>query len=99
MVLCGNHASAALLLADGPELHVVVAAVDAVDVVGPAVAGECAFVLAARPARVVGAEVLEDICLAPSGPGVYREIAVASGVEGALELDGAVQVSFSWAIR
>jgi hypothetical protein len=70
MVLCRNDAAAALLLANRPELHVVVAAVYAVDVVGPAVAGEGAFVLAAGLAGVVGAEILQDVCFTPCGPDV-----------------------------
>lgn len=68
MVLGGDYTAAALLLADGPELDIAAAAVDAVDVVGAAVAGEGAFFLSAS-AGVVAAVVFEDVGFAVLGPG------------------------------
>lgn len=57
MVLGSDDTTAALLLADRPELNVTAASVNPVDIVGAAVAGKCAFMLAAGRTRVISAEV------------------------------------------
>ena len=68
MVLCRNYTIAALSLADRPKLDVAAAAIDSVNVVRATVAGEGAFVLAAGGARIVPAEVLQDVRLTTLGP-------------------------------
>lgn len=58
MVLGRNYTTAALSLADGPELDVAAATIDSVNVIRATVAGEGAFVLAARRSGIVPAKVL-----------------------------------------
>lgn len=95
----GNGAASALALAHADVLVERRRALDArgvgagrlVDVIGTAIAGHCAQLLAGR-ARVVRAVRLDDVVLDQrgGGPAVQRDERVAGGVDASAVVDGAV---------
>lgn len=89
VIASGNSTTGALLPPDRPVLNIGRAAVNPVDVVCTTIASQGTNKGTAT-AGVVGAKVLQDICLARARPRVYSEVAIATRVKGAREGNSAV---------